>query len=146
MRSSLTSMLLALSGLGCATPVATNEFDPCTYKKSFAKCKAVDRSGASPVEVDLNLAYIDINPTAKKTIVMAHGWPSLWTTYRNQIQTLGKHYRLIIPENRGFGDSQHPKDLFNSNTMPDVSDSFRGTFLSHGSSASFPPRRLLTAF
>lgn len=112
--------LLALVHLVAATP-ATNDFDPNAYKKSFAKCRAVDRGGLTPVNVELNIAYLDINPTANKVIVMSHGWPSLWTTYRNQIQTLGKDYRLIIPEHRGYGDSSHPHDLFESNTMPDVS-------------------------
>lgn len=125
MQLSLTSLLLAASSLAAAAPAAHNttssDFDPSSYKKSFVQCKAVDRGGLTPVNVDLKLAYLDINPTAKKVIVMSHGWPSLWTTYRNQIQTLGKDYRLIIPEHRGYGDSEHPHDLFESNTMPDVS-------------------------
>lgn len=112
--------LLNLLPFVVAVP-STSDFDPNAYKKSFAKCRAVDRGGLTPVNVELNIAYLDINPTAKKVIVMSHGWPSLWTTYRNQIQTLGKDYRLIIPEHRGYGDSDHPHDLFESNTMPDVS-------------------------
>lgn len=112
--------LLALLPLVAAAP-STNDFDPESYKKTFVTCKAADRGGLTPVNVDLKLAYLDINPKAEKVIIMSHGWPSLWTTYRNQIQTLGKDYRLIIPEHRGYGDSQHPHDLFESNTMPDVS-------------------------
>lgn len=121
MQLSLTSLLLAASSLAAAAPSAKTEFDPSSYKKNFVTCKAVDRGGPTPVDVDLKLAYLDINPTAHRVIIMSHGWPSLWTTYRNQIQTLGKDYRLIIPEHRGYGDSEHPHDLFESNTMPDVS-------------------------
>ncbi|KAJ3495188.1 hypothetical protein NLG97_g3574 [Lecanicillium saksenae] len=129
MRLSITSLLLVASSLASAAPAAhnattTTDFDPSSYKKNFARCKAVDRGGLTPVNVELKLAYLDINPTASKVIVMSHGWPSLWTTYRNQIQTLGKDYRLIIPEHRGYGDSEHPHDLFESNTMPDFVDDF----------------------
>lgn len=125
MQPSLSSLLLLAvsSSLAAAAPAATNaagDFDPSSYKKNFARCRAVDRGGLTPVNVDLKLAYLDINPTADKVIVMSHGWPSLWTTYRHQIQTLGRDYRLIIPEHRGYGDSEHPHDLFESNMMPDV--------------------------
>ena len=53
---------------------------------------------------------------------MLHGWPSLWTTYRHQIEEfgLGGEYRLIVPEHRGYGDSEHPTDLEASNAMFDV--------------------------
>lgn len=124
----LSFCVLAATSVTAAVPAtstlhnATADFDPSSYNKSFVRCTAVDRGGLTPVRVDLKLAYLDINPTANKVIVMSHGWPSLWTTYRNQIQTLGKEYRLIIPEHRGYGDSGHPHDLFESNTMPDVCD------------------------
>ncbi|KAF1988961.1 alpha/beta-hydrolase [Aulographum hederae CBS 113979] len=95
-------------------------FDPNTYTKKFVTCPAVDRSGATPRPISLKLAYLDINPTAKKTLVMLHGWPSLWTTYRHQIQAYeNSEYRLIIPEHRGYGDSEHPADLQRSNAMFD---------------------------
>jgi soluble epoxide hydrolase/lipid-phosphate phosphatase len=103
-----------------AEATAQAPFDPYSYKKKFTTCKAVDRSGGKEKKIKLKLAYLDINPTAKKTLIMVHGWPSLWTTYRHQITDLGKEYRIILPENRGYGDSEHPKDLQDSNTMFDV--------------------------
>jgi soluble epoxide hydrolase/lipid-phosphate phosphatase len=106
-----------------ASPTA-DHFNPYSYKKNYVTCNAVDRSGPKPMNIKLKLAYIDINPTAKKTLVMVHGWPSLWTTYRNQIEAFGKEYRIILPEHRGFGDSEHPKDLKKSNAMFDVSSSY----------------------
>ncbi|KAK7211760.1 hypothetical protein V2G26_018938 [Clonostachys chloroleuca] len=115
----LPAAVALVAGVASATP-APRAFHPSQYKKSFATCKAVDRGGDAPVDVNLKLAYVDINPTAQKTIVMVHGWPSLWTTYRHQIDTLGKDYRLIIVELRGFGDSEHPDDLISSNSMLDV--------------------------
>lgn len=121
---SLTQSLLLVSPfLSSALPTAgpNDVFDPEAYTKTFVTCPAWDRSGATPQKINLRLAYIDVNPTAKKTLIMAHGWPSLWTTYRHQINYFKtSEYRLIVPEHRGFGDSQHPKDLGKSNTFIDV--------------------------
>jgi soluble epoxide hydrolase/lipid-phosphate phosphatase len=95
------------------------DFHPEDYDKSFASCPAVERSGPTPQKINLRLAYLDINPDAEKTLILVHGWPSLWTTYRHQIQHFGQDYRLIVPEHRGYGDSQHPRDLNSSNTFQD---------------------------
>jgi pimeloyl-ACP methyl ester carboxylesterase len=117
--------LLGSASAGTASPdtglVAPPNWDPNNYKKSFASCSAVDRSGAQPRNIRLKLAYLDLNKNKKKTLILVHGWPSLWTTYRHQI-TEFSDYRLIIPEIRGYGDSEHPKDLYTSNTMFDVRD------------------------
>jgi soluble epoxide hydrolase/lipid-phosphate phosphatase len=68
---------------------------------------------------------------------MAHGWPSLWSTWSNQIQELKvRHllliyllpinaytqddYHLIVPDLRGFGPSTHPDDIQSSGTMGDL--------------------------
>ncbi len=140
----LTASLLAAQSALAAPAIVSRDtpadFHPSSYQKQFVQCNAIDRSGSQPQNITLKLGYIDVNPTAKKTIVMLHGWPSLWTTYRNQvytksvlaerideltfalkIQEFGSEYRLIIPEHRGYGDSEHPKDLYSSNTMYDVS-------------------------
>ncbi|RDL32443.1 uncharacterized protein BP5553_08899 [Venustampulla echinocandica] len=121
--SAILASLLVANGAFAAPAVIAREtpsgFDPNSYQKQFVQCNAVERSGLTPQNITLKLGYLDINPTAKKTIVMVHGWPSLWTTYRNQIEAFGSEYRLIIPENRGYGDSEHPKDLYSSNTMGD---------------------------
>ncbi|QDS69463.1 hypothetical protein FKW77_006186 [Venturia effusa] len=128
------SLLLAALSLGITTaaPEATNEslylgdadFNPYVYQlqKQYVKCPATDRSDPAnpkPIAGGLKLAYLDINPHANKTLVLVHGWPSLWTTYREQIKYFGKDYRLIIPEHRGYGDSEHPKNLNGSNTFND---------------------------
>jgi soluble epoxide hydrolase/lipid-phosphate phosphatase len=113
------SLLPLTAGIASALPAANasySDFDPSSYQKTFAKCLAADRGGLTPINVELNIAYLDVNPTAEKVIIMPHGWPSSWTTYRNQIQTLGKDYRLIIPEHRGYGDSSHRRML----TIPQV--------------------------
>jgi soluble epoxide hydrolase / lipid-phosphate phosphatase len=53
------------------------DFDPNSYYKKFVTCNAVERNGTSSTNIKLKLAYLDINPSAKKTLIMVHGWPSL---------------------------------------------------------------------
>ncbi|KAF2400293.1 alpha/beta-hydrolase [Trichodelitschia bisporula] len=115
-----TTVLAAPATAPYASDAAkADDFNPYQYTKKFADCAAVERDGPSPKSIKLKLAYLDINPTAKKTLVLVHGWPSLWTTYRNQITYFKRNYRLIIPEHRGYGDSQHPLGLNASNAMYD---------------------------
>lgn len=118
--------LLSLSTLAHAQDAVTlPPFDPRSYTKQFATCNARERGAiGSGTPIKIKLGYVDVNPSARKTLVMVHGWPSLWTTYRHQITGLPKEYRLLVVENRGYGESEHPKDLGNSNSMPDVSSIF----------------------
>jgi pimeloyl-ACP methyl ester carboxylesterase len=41
-------------------------------------------------------------------IVLLHGWPQHWYLWREQLPVLGKHYRVIAPDLRGFGWSDAP--------------------------------------
>lgn len=115
-----SALFLSFTFAQASSTASASTFNPYLYPKTFVTCPAVDRSDpANPKPTRLRLAYLDINPTAKKTLILVHGWPSLWTTYRNQITEFAKEYRIILPEHRGYGDSQHPADLESSNTMYD---------------------------
>lgn len=88
--------------------------------------------------------YLDINPTAKKTLLLVHGWPAVWSSWRNQILgfEVGSRlcpfavaftsrsswicslipqntHRLIIPSLRGFGNSTAPADTESSSSFVD---------------------------
>ena len=41
-------------------------------------------------------------------IVLQHGWPNHWYTWRHVIPELAKHRRVIVPDLRGFGWSEAP--------------------------------------
>lgn len=99
--------LLFFTYLGWVQAEATlaSPFKPSQYPKQTAHCKATRRA---PVEeaVDIQLStfplaianchgikfhsmfleYVDINREASTTLIMVHGWPSLWSTWSNQIQ------------------------------------------------------------
>lgn len=114
-------LLSTITPLITAQLFPTLPFNPYFFPKQHVSCPAIDHRGTpNETSTSLNLSYLDINPSAEKTLIMLHGWPSLWTTYRHQIERFGDEYRLLIPEHRGFGDSEHPVNLESSNTMFDV--------------------------
>ncbi|KAJ7978319.1 Epoxide hydrolase 2 [Quillaja saponaria] len=44
-------------------------------------------------------------------ILLIHGFPSLWSTWKYQITHLAKHgYHVVAPDMRGYGDSDCPMD------------------------------------
>ena len=46
---------------------------------------------------------------AGEPVVMLHGWPEHWWTWRKLIPGLAEHYRVICPDLRGFGWSDAPR-------------------------------------
>jgi len=98
--------------------VSSAIFNPREYPKRVATCKATNR--AEGKEVDIELYYVEINPQAEKTMLLVHGWPSLWSSWKYQIQELQDDYHLIIPDLRGFGSSTAPGDVKSSGNMVDM--------------------------
>ena len=44
--------------------------------------------------------------------IMIHGWPESWYSWRHQIQPVqAKGYRVVVPEVRGYGDSDAPEAI-----------------------------------
>jgi epoxide hydrolase 4 len=41
-------------------------------------------------------------------LVLVHGWPEFWGTWRPVMARLADRYRLIVPDLRGFGLSENP--------------------------------------
>ncbi|KAI0026351.1 Alpha/Beta hydrolase protein, partial [Vararia minispora EC-137] len=78
-------------------------FDPRAIRLKSVSCPA--NSSAS-----LSLSYADINPAAPRTLLLVHGWPSLWASWKFQIAAFGSRYRIIAPDLRGFGASERGDD------------------------------------
>lgn len=116
-------------------------FDPRAYDAEAGKlatCDAIERTATlewtpdgRPFDlviereehVPIQLYYVDINPSAEKTILMVHGWPAVWSVWGYQIEEFKSDYRLIVPSIRGFGNSTFPGNTRWSGAMQDaVSD------------------------
>lgn len=86
------------------------------------------------------LEYVEENPTAEKTLIFAHGWPSIWTVWGPQIVefsvrdhrswwrrttavlkvALQKEYHVIALNSRGFGGSTFPGSVEEDGTYFDL--------------------------
>ncbi len=53
-----------------------------------------------------------------KVLLLLHGWPQHWYAWRKIIPLLSKRYQLIMPDMRGFGWSDAPKnESYNKETL-----------------------------
>lgn len=50
-------------------------------------------------------------------VVLLHGFPETWYAWRKQIPTLAPQYSLIIPDLRGYGDTDKPDTGYDKRTM-----------------------------
>jgi pimeloyl-ACP methyl ester carboxylesterase len=55
-------------------------------------------------------------------VVMIHGWPDFWYTWRDQIEALSPHYKVAAMDLRGFNLSDKPKGVENYSMKLLVSD------------------------
>jgi soluble epoxide hydrolase/lipid-phosphate phosphatase len=115
----LANFLLVLFLYVGAIQGSVSAFNPLNYPKSTARCMATRRQ---PVlqDVHIDLKYVEINPDAPTTLLMVHGWPSLWSSWSKQIEEFQQDYHLIVPDLRGFGSSTYPGDVKSSGTLGDI--------------------------
>ncbi len=60
---------------------------------------------------------------SKKLIVLVHGFPEFWYSWRYQLKEFSKDYWVIAIDQRGYSDSDKPKGLNNyhiSNMTEDI--------------------------
>jgi pimeloyl-ACP methyl ester carboxylesterase len=56
-------------------------------------------------------------------VVMCHGWPESWYSYRHQIRALADAgYRVIAPDQRGYGQTDAPEAIDSYNVLNLVGD------------------------
>ena len=49
-------------------------------------------------------------------VVLLHGWPEMWFSWRKQIPVLSQNYQVIVPDMRGFGSSEKPLQDYRTRT------------------------------
>lgn len=57
-------------------------------------------------EVSLHCALA--GDPAKPLVVLLHGFPESWYSWRHQIPVLAEHFRVAVPSLRGYGESDRP--------------------------------------
>ena len=94
---------------------------------------------------------MDEGKGTRGTVVLCHGWPDLWYGWRYQIRALAAAgYRVIVPDQRGFGQTDAPADLATYGTRTLTNDLValldhlgipKAVFLGHDWSVSSQVRR-----
>ncbi|KDO29499.1 hypothetical protein SPRG_06039 [Saprolegnia parasitica CBS 223.65] len=77
----------------------TSPYDP-SYKHKYVNLKN-----------GVRLHYVDVGPRDGIPMLLLHGWPDLWWGWRHQIQHFRAKYRLIVPDQPGFGATTSPDDF-----------------------------------
>ncbi|MEZ2126210.1 MULTISPECIES: alpha/beta fold hydrolase [unclassified Sinorhizobium] len=67
---------------------------------------------------NVRLHYVIGGPTDGELVVLLHGWPQTWYTWRNVMPALAKGgYRVVAVDYRGAGDSERPQGGYDKATM-----------------------------
>jgi pimeloyl-ACP methyl ester carboxylesterase len=64
----------------------------------------------------LNHGYVEANGITVhyvrhgtgEPLVLLHGWPEFWYVYRKNVPALAERFDVIVPDLRGFGDTEKP--------------------------------------
>lgn len=58
---------------------------------------------------DITLHYIEQG--TGDLVILLHGFPDFWYTWRHQIPALSKHFRVVAPDLRGYNKSSKPEGV-----------------------------------
>jgi epoxide hydrolase 4 len=50
-------------------------------------------------------------------VVLLHGFPEFWYSWRHQIPALAKHFKVVVPDLRGYNDSDKPASGYDLDTL-----------------------------
>jgi len=67
----------------------------------------------------LRFHVAEAGPPDAPPLVMLHGWPQHWYMWRHQIPVVSQHFRLVIPDMRGFGWSEAPAKGYDKRELAD---------------------------
>lgn len=59
----------------------------------------------------LKIHYVREGEEGRMPLFLVHGWPEFWYAYHQNIPVLAEHFDVIVPDLRGFGDTEDPPGL-----------------------------------
>ncbi|HST53943.1 MAG TPA: alpha/beta hydrolase [Pyrinomonadaceae bacterium] len=59
---------------------------------------------------DVRLHYAEAG-SGERLVVLLHGFPECWYSWRHQLATLGERFRVVAPDLRGYNLSDKPSDV-----------------------------------
>jgi pimeloyl-ACP methyl ester carboxylesterase len=77
--------------------------------EEWAEARGFETGFAETAEVDLH--YVAAGPESGPLVVLLHGFPEFWYTWRNQLAPLAEEFRVVAPDLRGYNRSDRPKGV-----------------------------------
>jgi epoxide hydrolase 4 len=50
-------------------------------------------------------------------VILLHGFPEFWYSWRHQIPVLARHFKVVVPDLRGYNDSDKPDSGYDLDTL-----------------------------
>jgi pimeloyl-ACP methyl ester carboxylesterase len=50
-------------------------------------------------------------------VILLHGFPEFWYSWRHQIPVLARHFKVVVPDLRGYNDSDKPDHGYDLDTL-----------------------------
>jgi pimeloyl-ACP methyl ester carboxylesterase len=50
-------------------------------------------------------------------VILLHGFPEFWYAWRHQIPALARHFKVVVPDLRGYNDSDKPESGYDLDTL-----------------------------
>lgn len=66
------------------------------------------RFSATRLATGPQIHYVEEGDTTGVPVIFLHGWPDSWFSFSRVLPLLPKGYRSVVPDQRGFGDSERP--------------------------------------
>lgn len=64
---------------------------------------------------EIMMHYVEAG--AGPTVLLLHGFPKTWFAWRHQVPALAGRYRVIVPDLRGYGETEKPAAGYDKRTM-----------------------------
>ncbi|XP_058806103.1 epoxide hydrolase 4-like [Phymastichus coffea] len=74
---------------------------PCLVDNTFGKHSYIKLKG-------IKFHYVEAGDKNKPLLLLLHGFPDCWLSWREQIPVLSQHFRIVALDLKGFGDSDKP--------------------------------------
>ena len=75
--------------------------------------------------------YITLPRGSGELVLLLHGFPECWYSWRHQISELAQNYKVVALDLRGYNDSEKPqgKDAY---TIPELIKDIKGGYRRFG--------------
>jgi pimeloyl-ACP methyl ester carboxylesterase len=109
--------LALLLGLAFCLAVRAGRIEAAQLSiEEAAKAAGLTVKAATATVNGVTLYYRDIGQRTEP-VVLLHGFPETGDAFASAVATLGKRYRLIVPDMRGAGGSERPTSGYDKKTL-----------------------------